>query len=44
MTMNYIDAALQASFNDASPLRRERHCSSISMRGFMGIMLHEEAW
>jgi hypothetical protein len=42
--MNYIDATLQASFSDASPLRRARHFSSISTRGSMGIMLHQEAW
>jgi hypothetical protein len=38
--MNYIDIALQASFNGVSALRRARRYSSISTRGSVGIMLH----
>jgi hypothetical protein len=43
-TVSYIDAGLLTSSNSASPQKRARCCSSISMRESVGITLHQEAW
>jgi hypothetical protein len=44
MTVSYIVAAPQASFNDAFPLKMVRHYSSIFMREFVAITLCRGAW
>jgi hypothetical protein len=42
--MGYIITAPQAPFNSKSPKRRARHCSLMSRRGSVDIMLHRGAW
>jgi hypothetical protein len=44
MMTSGITVAPQLSFSDAFPLKRVRLYSLIPMRGFVGIMLHQEAW
>jgi hypothetical protein len=41
---SYIVAAPPMSYSGASPLGKTRRCSLMSMRGFVGIMLHRGAW
>jgi hypothetical protein len=44
MTMGSIITTPHVSFNGAFPLKKVRRYSSIFMRKFVGIMLHQGAW
>jgi hypothetical protein len=43
-TTSYIITTPQASFSDASPMKKASHCSLMSTRVSVGIKLHRRAW